>query len=264
MENSRDIACGMDCPSLQTDCLIRDGEQWDDLQNNGLQILQKLNGFRFGMDSVLLVHFVRLKPRETVTDLGTGSGVLPILLSQKEPSVSFHAFEWQADIADMAERSVRFNHLQDRITVHCSDLRKADQIIGKASLQVVVCNPPYGKKDNIIPSQTENKRLSRHETDCEIAEILATASVLLKNQGRIYFVFPSHRMLELFDSMRANRLEPKRLRMVYGKASKAPYLVLVEGIKNAKPMLHWQPPLIVHHEDGTETAEIQKIYAVRK
>ena len=253
----------MGCLSLKNDCLIKDGEQWDDLQNNGMQILQKIHGFRFGMDSVLLAHFVRLKPREIVADLGTGSGILPILLSQKEKSAAFHAFEWQADIADMAERSVCFNQLQNRITVHCADLRNADQLVGKASLQVVVCNPPYGKKDTIIPSQTENKRLSRHETDCEIADILAAAASLLKNQGRIYLVFPSHRMLELFDAMRKYHLEPKRLRMVCGKASKAPYLLLTEGIKNAKPMLHWLPPLIVHHEDGTETAEIKEIYAVK-
>ena len=249
--------------SLKNDCFIRVGEQWDDLQNNGLHILQKINGFRFGMDSVLLANFTRIKPREIVADLGTGSGVLPILLSQNEKSASFHAFEWQPDIADMAERSVCFNRLQDRITVHCSDLRKADQIIGKACLQVVVCNPPYGKKDNIILSQNENKRLSRHETDCEIEEIVRSSAVLLKNQGRIYLVFPSHRMLELFDFMRQYHLEPKRLRMVCGKASKAPYLLLVEGIKNAKPMLHWQPPLIVHNEDGTETPELKDIYTIR-
>lgn len=253
-------ACGMGCLTLRNDAIAQEDERWDDLQNNGLMILQKKNGFRFGMDSILLKDFVRVKPRETVADLGTGSAVLPLLLSQKENTAHFHAFEWQADIAGMADRSVHFNKLENRITVHCADLRNAEQLIGKASVQVVVSNPPYGKKNNIMPSPNENKQLSRHETSCEIGEILKTSAALLKNQGRLYIVFPSQRMLELLDGMRQVHLEPKRLRLVCGKASKAPYLLLVEGMKNANPMLHWLPPLIEHEEDGTETAELQRIY----
>ena len=251
----------MGCHSLRNKPDARADECWDDLQNNGLMILQKTAGFRFGMDSILLKDFVRIKPGENVADLGTGSGVLPLLLSQKEKTATFHAFEWQADIADMAIRSVAYNRLEDRITLYCDDLRNAHDRVGKASMHVVVCNPPYGKKDNILLSQTENKRLSRHETSCEITDILVSASAVLKNKGRLYMVFPAHRMLELFDGMRQNRIEPKRVRLVCGKASKAPYLLLVEGIKNARPMLHWQPPLIVYHEDGTETEELQRIYA---
>ena len=250
----------MDCRSLQSNVITRPDEQWDDLQNNGLWILQKKQGFRFGMDSVLLADFARIKPRETVVDLGTGSGILPMLLSQKQATACFHAFEWQTDIADMASRSVAHNGLDKRISVYCADLRAADTVLGKAVAHAVVCNPPYGKKDNVIESPNETKRLSKQETTCEIAEILGAGERLLKNQGRMYMVFPSHRMLELFDLMRERRLEPKRIRMVCGKASKAPYLLLVESIKNAKPMLHWLPPLIVHHEDGTETEEIKRIY----
>ncbi|MFH1880512.1 MAG: tRNA1(Val) (adenine(37)-N6)-methyltransferase [Bacillota bacterium] len=235
-------------------------ERWDDLQNNGLRILQKKTGFRFGMDSVLLAHFARVKPRETVVDLGTGSAVLPLLLSQNEKTAAFHAFEWQNDVAEMASRSVQYNQLSERITIHCKDLRNADHILGKASAHVVVCNPPYGKKDNVIPNVSETKRLSRHETDCKITDILSAAASILKNQGRLYMTFPSHRMLELFDCMRQNHLEPKRLRMVCAKASKAPYLLLAEGVKNARPMLHWLPPLIVYNEDGTETGELKRIY----
>lgn len=250
----------MGCLSLKINITAQPDESWDDLQNNGMKILQKQQGFRFGMDSVLLANFTRIKPRETVADLGSGSAVLPILLSQKEKTAYFHAFEWQTDVADMANRSVRYNHLEDRIFVYCEDLRNADKIIGKASMNVAVCNPPYGKKDTILLSPNGNKRLSKHETTCELTEILESCESLLKNMGRLYMVFPSHRMLELFDCMREHHLEPKRLRMVCGKAGKAPYLLLTESIKNAKPMLHWLPPLIVHHEDGTETDEVKQIY----
>lgn len=236
----------------------------EDLQNNGLVILQKKRGFRFGMDSILLKDFVRIKKFEHVADLGTGSAILPILLSANEPSARFSAFELQPDVADMAWRSVKMNGLEHQITVFCDDLRNAAKHIGKASAQAVVCNPPYGKKDTILLSESENKKLSRHETDCEIGDILESAAAILKNQGRMYLVFPAQRMLELFDRMREHHLEPKRLRMVCGKVSKAPYLLLVEGIKNARPMLHWLPPLIVHHEDGTETEELQAIYSGRQ
>ena len=250
----------MDCLSLKTDTAALADERLDDLQNNGLTVLQKKRGFRFGMDTVLLKDFTRIKPKDHVADLGTGSAVLPLLLSQKEPSARFSAFEWQPAIADMASRSVKRNQLENRISVYCEDLRNAYAVIGKASVNAVVCNPPYGKKDNSIPSESENKRLSKHETDCGIAEIVESAATLLKSQGRLYMVFPSQRMLELFDVMREYRIEPKRLRMVSGKASKAPYLVLVEGIKYARPMLHWMPPLIVYHEDGSETEELKRIY----
>ncbi len=239
---------------------VRADERLDDLQNNGMKLLQKKHGFRFGMDSVLLKDFVRLKPGERVADLGTGSAVLPILLSQKEKTAFFHAFEWQPELADMAARSVRGNQLDGRIAIHCADLRSADQIIGKASVHVVVCNPPYGKKDSILESPNENKRLSKQETTCTIDEILISCGSILKNQGRLYMVFPSHRMLELFDGMRRHRLEPKRVRTVCGKVSKAPYLILAEGVKNARPMLHWLPPLIVYREDGSETDELKQIY----
>jgi len=249
-----------DCPSLKNSMIALPDERLDDLQNNGLMILQKKRGFRFGMDSILLKDFARIKPNEHVADLGTGSAVLPLLLSQKEPSARFSAFEWQADIADMAVRSVRYNQLESKITVYCEDLRNAGEVIGKASADVVISNPPYGKKNGVMPSRSENKLLSRHETDCLIADIIAAAGDVLKNRGRMYMVFPSHRMLELFDCMRMHRLEPKRLRMVCGKASKAPYLLLIEAVKNAKPMLQFMPPLIVHREDGTETEELKNIY----
>jgi len=249
---------------LKSDMAAHEDERIEDLQNDGLLILQKTQGFRFGMDSILLKDFVRIKPNEHVADLGTGSAVLPLLLSRKEPAARFSAFEWQPDIADMAARSVSLNKMEAKITIYCDDIRNAAARIGKASVQVVVCNPPYGKKDNIILSQSENKRLSRHETDCEIGDILKAAESLLKNQGRLYVVFPAPRMLELFDRMREHHLEPKRLRMVCGKASKAPYLLLVEGMKNARPMLHWLPPLIVHHEDGSETEELKAIYTSKR
>ena len=240
--------------------LLREDERLDDLQNNGLRILQKPRGFRFGMDAVLLSHFTRLRPRDRVADMGTGTGVLPLLMSQAEPTAQFFAFEWQPDMADMARRSVTINHLDDRIAVYAEDFRGAANTLGAESMDAVVCNPPYGKRGSAIVSQTGERLLACHETECELCDILKACAAVLKNHGRLWICFPAARALELTDGLRAYRLEPKQIRMVCAKAGKPPYLLLVEAVKNARPALHWLPPLIVYHEDGTETDELRAIY----
>lgn len=236
------------------------GERVDDLQRNGLRIIQNPNAFRFGMDAVLLADFTRLRPRERVADMGTGTGILPLLLSQKEASCTFEAFEWQTDMADMASRSVRLNGLEERIRIHASDMRKAYEILGRETMNAVVCNPPYGKRGGALTSETSSVLLARHETDCTIEDVAASCAAVLKNLGRLHIVFPAQRMLELCDALRKSRLEPKRIRMVCAHLDNPPYLVMVEAMKNAKPQLLWMPPLIVYNADGTETEEIRRIY----
>lgn len=240
--------------------LLKADERVDDLQRNGLRIIQSPTAFRFGMDAVLLADFTRLRPHDRVADLGTGTGILPLLLSQKEESVVFDAVELQPDMADMAGRSVRLNGLEERIRVHAMDMRKAYETFGRQSMDAVVCNPPYGKLGGTLRSETSSILLARHETDCTIDDVAASCAALLKNHGRLSIVFPAQRMLELCDALRAHRLEPKRIRVVCAHVDKPPYLVMVEAMKNAKPQLLWQPPLVVYHADGSETEEIKKIY----
>lgn len=239
---------------------MKDGERVDDLQRNGLQIIQSPSSFRFGMDAVLLSDFTRLRPHDRVADLGTGTGILPLLLSQKEDTAVFEAVEIQPDMADMASRSVTLNGLKDRIHVHAMDMRKAYERFGRESMDAVVCNPPYGKKGGTLGSETSSVLIARHETDCTIEDVAASCSALLKNHGRLSIVFPAQRMLELCDALRKCRLEPKRIRLVCAHVDKPPYLVMVEAMKNAKPQLLWMPPLVVYHADGTETEEIMRIY----
>ena len=235
-------------------------ERLDDLQNNGLRILQKPAAFCFGMDAVLLAHFATLRPRERIADMGTGTGILPLLMSQNEPTATFQAFEWQPDMADMARRSIALNSLSERITVHTADYRNAAAMVGHERMDGVVCNPPYGKRGSVLTSQTAAQSLARHEGDCTLTEIIAACAGLLRNQGRLWMVFPAARALELMDTLRQRRLEPKRVRMVCAMASKPPYLLLVEAMKNARPTLHWMPPLIIYQADGTETDELKTIY----
>ena len=235
-------------------------ERIDDLQRNGLKIIQKKDSFCFGMDAVLLADFVRLRPNEQVADLGTGTGVLPLLLSQNEPSATFAAFEWQPDMADLAQRNVLLNQLSNRIHIIPADYRKATDYVAQESMDTVVCNPPYGKHGTVLPSTKPTEHLARHETDCSLAETIQSCATLVRNRGRVFVVFPAARALELWDVMRAVRLEPKRVRMVQTLPDRAPYLVLTEAIKNARPSLHWMPTLLVRDGQHRETDEIGRIY----
>ena len=235
-------------------------ERIDDLQLNDLHIIQSRNGFRFGMDAVILSDFARVRPREHVIDMGTGTGILPILMSAQRKDARFSAFEVQLQMADMASRSVQLNGLSDRIHIHTADMKDAAKLLGYGCAHLVVSNPPYGKQGSTLKNNTDSVTLARHEEDTGINQWVAACASVLRNMGRLCMVFPAQRLLELTDAFRNHRIEPKRIRMVYAKADRAPYLVLLEGMKNAKPGLLWMPPLVVYEPDGTETAEIDRIY----
>jgi len=238
-------------------------ERVDDLQLDGLAIIQNPSAFCFGMDAVLLADFASIRSGDQVADMGTGTGILPVLLSHKAPTAWFHAFEIQADMADMAKRTMKLNGLENRIFVYAMDFRKAADQLGPESMDAVVCNPPYGKRGSTLPSETPGLQTARHETDAALPEIVEACARVLRNHGRLSMVFPAPRMLELCDALRAKRLEPKRVRLVCAKADRPPYLVLLEAMKNARPSLHWLPPLVVYHPDGKETDELKRIYHKR-
>jgi len=241
--------------------LIHTGERLDDLMRGGLHILQRPDGFRFGMDSVLLAAFASGRGRDVrlAADLGTGSGILPLLVCARLPGVRFDAIEIQPDVADMARRSVLICELSERITVHAADLRDAAAQLGFERHQLVLCNPPYGKRG--WPQNPDpGRRTARHEGDADIADICRAAFQLLQNGGRFAVCFPANRFLELLDAMRAARLTPKRAQLVHPAYGKAPNLALVEAVKSAKPMLHFLPPLFVRDEHGRETDALLRIY----
>ena len=239
---------------------LRDGERIDDLQRDGLRIIQRTDGFRFGTDAVLLADFAGVKKGEHVADMGTGTGVLPLLLSARAKDATFDAFEIQTDVADMAARSVRLNALEARIRVHHADCRDAAGIIGHERCHLVVSNPPYTKGGAGLVSPEQTRALSRSDSDCPIEEWIAACGRLLKNGGRLCCVFPAPRFLELCDAMHAARIEPKRVRFVVARENAAPKLVLVEGLKGGRPALHVQPMLITHDAHGNFTPEMRRIY----
>lgn len=238
----------------------REDETLHDLQRGGLQILQKRRGFRFGTDAVLLADFTAARPGERIADFGTGTGILPLLIAARSERTRFEALEIQEDIAEMAQRSVRLNGLEERINVRCADVRDASAILGNESVDRVVCNPPYTRQQGGMESPIATRAISRHEQVCTLEEMIVSAARVIRNGGRLDVVFPAARMLEMMDAMRRVHLEPKRLRLVCGHAADAPKLALIEAIKNARPMLHVEPMLILYEPGGEPTQELRRIY----
>ena len=242
--------------------LLRPGERLDDLQLAGMKILQKEDGFRFGMDAVLLADFARVEPKDVAADFGTGTGILPLLLLGRGKGRHIHAFEIQPDMADMAARTMALNGITDKVTVHALPVEEALSVLEPCSVDSIICNPPYGTPGTTLLNPSDTLRLARHQTAEGLSAWLKMAHRLLKGKGRLSMVYPAPRMLELMQSMEQARLVPKRFRLIYPAAHKPANLVLVEAVKDAKPMLHPEPPLIVYEADGSMTEELKRIYHI--
>ena len=242
--------------------MIREGERIDDLQLAGIQILQKDSGFRFGMDAVLLADFARVEERDRCADFGTGTGILPLLLAGRGKGAHFDAFEIQADMADMASRSVRLNGLEERIAVHHVQVEQANRVVQPGSLDAIVCNPPYGVPGTTLLNPDAALSTARHQTEAGLSAWFSMAYLLLRGKGRFNMIYPAPRMLEAMDALKKARLEPKRFRLIYPYADKPANLVLIEAMKDAKPMLHPEPPLIVYENGGAMTPELKRIYHI--
>lgn len=246
----------MDIPLLEN-------ERIDDLMRGGLRIIQRTDAFRFGTDAVLLADFAHAKKNARCCDLGTGTGILPLLIYAREPSAAFDAIEIQPGMAGMAARSVALNGLAGRIRVIQGDMRDIKALLPRAQYDMVVCNPPYGKAGASLRNPDGGLCAARHESLCELPDITRAAAWLLRNGGKLQCVFPAARMLELFDEMRLQRIEPKRVRLVHSAIGKPPHLCLADGVLNARPGLHMLPPLVIYGEDGRYTAEVAAIYGLR-
>ena len=240
--------------------LIKEKERIDDLQFRGLRLIQNPESFCFGTDAVLLAHFAAVKKNAVVCDLGTGTGILPILLYGRHEFLHCDAVEIQPEMADMARRSMELNTHTDKISVHCADLRHIKDILPADRYSTVVCNPPYKKSDSGEHNVTENRALSRHESTCTFSDVCSAASYLLKSGGRFATVNHADRIADIFETMRRFRIEPKRIRPVQSRPNIAPYIVLIEGVKDGKPYMNWEPTLIIYDENGNESPETKTIY----
>lgn len=239
---------------------LKPGERLDDLQNGEYRLIQKSGTFCFGTDTVLLADFARPRSREKIVDLGCGNGAIALLLAAHQPSATVEAVEIQPDMADMAARSVRLNQLEARIRVHCCDMRTAYQQIGREQCALAVCNPPYGAQGAALLSESEAKRIARHEGDLTPEDVAASAAALLKFGGRFCVIYPAPRAFEMMAAMQTCNLAPKRIRTIHARAARAPKLVLIEAVKGGGNGLHWQEPLVLACDDGSPSAEWKRIY----
>lgn len=244
---------------------IKNSERIDDLEFKGLKIIQDKKGFCFGIDSVLLSDFAKkIKKDSKVIDLGTGTGIINILLSGKTDVSSFVGVEIQQDVAEMAERSIKLNYLEDKIKIINENITKLKNIYKPNSFDVVVTNPPYKKINTGIVNNENKKIISRHEITASLQDFIHISSYLLKDYGEFYMVHRPERLVDIFSIMRTEKIEPKLIKFVYPNKNKKTNLVLIKGIKKGKPFLEFDKNLYIYNDDGTYTNEILKIYNKEK
>lgn len=239
---------------------LHEDERIDDLQRNGYRIIQKKKGFCFGMDAVLLSGFAKVREGELAADLGTGTGIIPILLSAKTEGKHFTGLEIQEEMAKMASRSVALNEIGDRVEIVQGDIREASQLFGKASFDVVTSNPPYMNDAHGLKNPDLPKAIARHEVLCTLDDVVREASLLLKPGGRFYMVHRPHRLAEIIEALKRYKLEPKRMKLVHPFVDKDANMVLIESFRGGRSMMKVEAPVIVYQEPGVYTDEIYEIY----
>lgn len=239
--------------------LVRQGERVDDLQN-GYYVIQNPEKFCFGMDAVLLSGFAKIKKGQRVLDMGTGTGIIPVLLRAKTPGEHFTGLEIQEECAEMARRSVTYNNLEQDIDIVCGDIKEAAEIFGAASFHAVTCNPPYMIGQHGLQNPYMPKAIARHEILCTLEDVVSQASRVLKDRGHFYIVHRPFRLAEIFQVLTKYKLEPKRMQLVYPFADREPNMVLIEALKGGNSRITVERPLIVYEKPDVYTEDILRIY----
>lgn len=242
------------------DILLKENERIDDLQRNGYCIIQDPDRFCFGMDAVLLSGFAAVKDGARVLDLGTGTGIIPILLAAKTKAAHLTGLEIQADSADMAGRSVALNELEEKINIVTGDIKEAEKLFDAASFDVVTCNPPYMIGQHGLKNPGDAKAIARHEILCTLEDVVEQTARLLVPGGKFFLVHRPFRLVEIIVTLKKYKLEPKRMRLVYPFADKEPNMVLLEAARGGKPRMTVEKPLIVYSRPGVYMPEIYEVY----
>lgn len=240
--------------------LLKENERIDDLQRNGYCIIQDPDRFCFGMDAVLLSGFATVKDGARVLDLGTGTGIIPILLAAKTGAAHLTGLEIQADSADMAGRSVALNGLEEKIEIVTGDIKEADKLFDAASFDVVTCNPPYMIGRHGLKNPEDAKAIARHEILCTLEDVASQTERLLAPGGKFFLVHRPFRLAEIMVTLKNYKLEPKRMRLVYPFADKEPNMVLLEAVRGGRPRMTVEKPLIVYSSPGVYMPEIYEVY----
>lgn len=240
---------------------LYENERIDDLQYRGLKLIQNKNGFCFGVDSVLLSDFAKeIKKNSVVVDIGTGTGIIGLLLCKKTNLQKIYGVEIQKEVAEMAKRSIAMNDLEDKFEIINCDIHDIFDFLKPNSIDSIVTNPPYKKANTGLQNEEEKQLISRHEVKCTLEDIVEKSSKLLKDKGEMYMVHRAERLVDILCLLRKYRLEPKNIRFVHPKPNEKPNLILVKAIKFANPFLKIDKPLVIYEEEGKYTEEINRIY----
>lgn len=242
------------------DLNINIDESIDDLQLNGLRLIQKKSGFRFGVDAVLLSDFANVKKKHRVLDLCTGTGIVPFLIYGKYSPKEVWGVEIQEEMVEMANRSSQLNNTVDIVKFKCADLKDKGLVSELGRFDIVTVNPPYKLNNAGILNPNDKLAIARHEILCNLEDVIVSARKLLADNGRMFIVHRPERLADIFGLMRKYNIEPKRVKMIHPSAKKAPNIVLVEGQRDGGAFLKWEEPLYVYDENGNYTEEIDKIY----
>ncbi|MBD5552330.1 MAG: tRNA1(Val) (adenine(37)-N6)-methyltransferase [Lachnospiraceae bacterium] len=245
---------------MEENNLVKPGERIDDLQRNGYRIIQDPERFCFGMDAVLLAGFAKEARGERLLDIGTGTGILPLLMEARTQIPHLFGIEIQEESAEMARRSVKLNALEEKIEIITGDIKEADRWFEAASFDVITCNPPYMIGQHGLQNAERSKTIARHEVCCTFRDIAEMTVKLLKPGGRFYLVHRPFRLAEILVTLSNCKLEPKRMQLVYPFADKEPNMVLMEAVRGGRPRMTVEKPLIVYQSPGVYTPEIYDIY----
>ena len=247
-----------------SECILKENERIDDLDVNGFRIIQNPFCFCFGMDAVLLANFARISPKADVIDLGTGTGIVPLLLAAKSKGQSWTGLEIQENMVDMARRSVEMNEVTEKVKILQGDLKAVREMFKPTQFGAVTSNPPYMKENSGLKNPSDTIYISRHEVSASLEDVVAAASYLLKTNGTFTMVHRPSRLPEIMEMMVKYRLEPKRMQLVQPTVDKEPNLVLIEGVKEAGRECRILPTLAVYDEEGNYTEELLRYYGKEK
>ncbi|AJD27232.1 tRNA1(Val) (adenine(37)-N6)-methyltransferase [Clostridium botulinum] len=244
------------------DRIIKEDETLDDLQLKGIHVIQKKQAFRFGIDAVLLANFPTIKNGAKVVDLCSGTGIIPFILAGKTNASNIIGIEIQKEIADMANRSIKYNNLQKKVRFIEGDLKNLKLLKDIEKVDVVTVNPPYKTQGTGIININDKNAISRHEICCTLDDVVKAAKVLLRDKGKLYMIHRPDRIVDIMNVMRKYYIEPKLIRTIHPAVDKPPSMILIEGQKNGGKFLKWDRPLYIYDENNKYTNEVKRIYGM--